>query len=82
MLPMRFRAILRQRPFSRALPFTLISQPTQEHSFYNFRAQSLPIFVIWAKFATCAISRDPEMATFFARPIMHDNIPTLPEALL
>ena len=37
--------------------------------------QPLPIFVIWPKYGTRAISRDSETATFFARPVSHANIP-------
>ena len=42
----------------------------------------LPIFIIWPKYATHAISRDSVTATFFARPIALVNIPALPGALL
>ena len=76
MLPMRFRTILRRKHFSRAQLPALISQPTQERSFYNFHARPLPIFVIWPKYATCAISRDSETTTSFARPIVHTNVPS------
>ena len=69
MLPVRFRTILRWQPFSRAQSHTLISWPTRERFFYNFRARLLPIFVIWPKYTTHAISRDSETATFFSRAI-------------
>ena len=71
MLPVRFHGFLRCQPFSRAQLRMLISRPSREHSFYNFRMRPLPIFVIWPKYATHVISRDFETATFFARPITH-----------
>ena len=51
MLPMWFRAILRRQPFSSSLSRKLIFRPSQERSFHNFRAQSLPIFVILPKYS-------------------------------
>ena len=74
MLPVRFRTILRRQPFSSSLSRTLISRPSQECSFYNFRARQLTIFAIWPKYATRAISRNSETATFFTRAIPLANI--------
>ena len=82
MPPVQFRVILRRQPFSRAQLRTLISQPSRECSFYNFRARPLLIFVIWPKYAAYAISRDSEVTTFFARPIANANISALLGALL
>ena len=82
MLPIRFRAILRRQPFSSSLSRKLISRPSRERSFYNFRMRWLPIFVIWLKYATCVISRDSETENFFARAIADANIPALTGALL
>ena len=82
MLPVRFRAILRRQLFSHAQSCTLLSRPSRERSINNFRARPLPIFLIWPKYATHAISRDSEMATFFARPIVHANIRALLGVLL
>ena len=82
MLPVRFRTILRQQPFSRAKSRKLISVPSWEHSFYNFHARPFPIFVIWPKFATYEISRDSDTVTFFAYAIVHANIRALPRELL
>ena len=74
MLLVRFRVILRWQPISSSLSRTLISRLSRERSFYNFRAQLFPIFVIWPKYATRAIPRDFKTATFFTRPIAHTNI--------
>ena len=82
MLPERFCVILSGQPFLQAQSRILISRLSQECSFYNFRARPLPIFVIWQKYATDAISRDSETATSFARPIAYANIPALPGVLL
>ena len=82
MLPVGFRAILRRQPFSSGLSRTLISRPSRERSFYNFRGRSLPMIVIWPKYAKRPISHDSETATFFARAIAHTNILALPGALL
>ena len=82
MLPVRFRAIPRRQPFSRAQSRTLISRLSWERSFYSFLARPLPTIVIWPKKGTRAIPRDSEMATLFARPIAHVNIPVLTGALL
>ena len=82
MLPMRFQAILRRKPFSRSRSRTQISRPSRERSFSNFHPQPLPIFVIWPKYATSTILRDSETATFFAQAIPHANNPDLLGALL
>ena len=82
MLPMRFRTILIWQLFLRIQSPTLISHPIWERTFDNFRALPLPIFVIWPKHATSAISYDSKMATFFARPIAHANIPAVSVVLL
>ena len=82
MIPAQFRAILRRQPFSSSLSRTLISQPSRDCSFYNFRVQPLPIFVIWPKYATHAIWCDSETATFVVRAIANVNIPALLRALL
>ena len=82
MLLVRFRAILRRQPFSRAQSHTLLSRPSRKRSIYNFRTRPHPIFVIWPKYATRAIPRDSKTATFFVRPIAHGNIPALPRAHL
>ena len=86
MLPVQFHAILRQHPFSHTQSRTLISRPSREGSFYNFRARPLLIIVLWQpflrKYVTHAILCDIEMATFFARPTAHTNIPALQGALL
>ena len=63
MLPVQFRAIQRQQPFSRAQSHRLISRHSRERSFYNFGARPLSIFVIWFKYATRAIMYDSETAT-------------------
>ena len=63
MLPVRFRTFLRQQQFLRTQTPTLISRPSRECSYYNFRARGLPIFVSWPKYATRAILRDSEKAT-------------------
>ena len=82
MLRVRFRAILRRQHFSSSLSRTLISRHSRERAFSNFRARPLPIFVIWPKYATSAISRDSETATVFARLIAHANILALLGVLL
>ena len=76
MLPVQFRAILRRRPFSRAQS----RLPTWERSFYNFRMRLLPIFVIWPTYTNCAISRNSETATSFARLFAHANISAPPQS--
>ena len=81
LLPMQFRAIQRRQLFSRTQLCTLISRPSRERSFYNICTRHLPLFTIWPKYATRAISSDFERATFFARAIAHANIPTLQGAL-
>ena len=58
----------------------LIYQPSRERSFYNFHAPPLPMIVLWCKYATRAISRNSETATFFARTIAQANIPALGSA--
>ena len=82
MLLMQFRAIPKQQPVSRSQLRTLIFGPSPKSSFYNFRTRPQPMFVIWPKYATHAISRDFEAATIFTRAIAHANIPALPRALL
>ena len=82
MLPVHFHAILRRQPFSRAQSCMLISLPSRERSYYNFCVRPLAIFVIWPKYPTSAISCNFEITTFFARTIVHTNIPVVPGALL
>ena len=60
----------------------LISWPSRESTFYNFCAWPLSKFVIWSEYATCAISRDSGMTTFFTCAIVHANIPACPGPLL
>ena len=60
----------------------LITRTSPERSFYNFHVLPFPIIVIWPKYATLAISRDSETATFFACAIVHANIPALPGAII
>ena len=79
---MRFHVILYEQPFSRAQSRMLISQTSQEGSFNYFLTRPLPIFVIWPKYATRAISHDSDTATFFKQLIAHANIPALPRSLL
>ena len=64
MIPVPFPVIQRRQPFSCAQLRIRISQPSRECSFYNFRVQLLPIFVIWPKYAPHAISHDSETAIF------------------
>ena len=64
MLPVQFRLILRRQPSSSSISRSLISRPSLERSFYNFRARPHPIIVIWPIYATWAISRNSERATF------------------
>ena len=82
MLSVRFHAIMWRQPFSSSFSHTLISRPSRERSCYNFRAQRLPIFVIWHKYATHVISRYSKTTIFYARANTHTNIPALPGALL
>ena len=79
---MQFYVILRGQLFSHVKSRTITSRPSRECCFYNFRARPLPIFVIWAKYATRPISLDSEMAIFFGRAIAHAYLPTLLGALL
>ena len=82
MLHVRFRAILRWLSFSREQSRILISLPSTERSFYNFRARLPLVIILWRKYAKRAISRDFETATFFARTIRHANFPALLGVLL
>ena len=63
-LLVRFRAILRLQHFSCAPSCSLICGCSREHSFFNFRARSLPIFFISPNDNTRAISRNSETRHF------------------
>ena len=64
MLPRRFRAILRRQPFSHAQSRMFMSQPPRELYFFNLHGRSLPIFIIWPKYATHPILCDFERQPF------------------
>ena len=82
MLEVRFRAILRLQHFSRARPYSLICRCSREHSFLNFREQSLPKLFIWPNDTSSAISRNSDTPTLFARAHALVNLQLLLGALL
>ena len=82
MLLVRFRAILRHEPFSRARWRSSTCRCSRVHSFLNCHARSLPILFIWPNDATGAISRNSETPTIFMHTLLLVNLPLLPGALL
>ena len=68
--------------FERAIAQANIPAPGRAPLIIFVRDRPLPIFVIWHKFATHAISRDSKKAAFFMHAIANANISALLGTLL
>ena len=74
-----FYAIMRRQLIHAPNRARYYNVPSRERSIFHFRAQPLPIHVIWPKYATRAISRDSATATSIAHPFPQAIIPSPPE---